>query len=1447
MDNLITSLAAFLPRDRVAQICVGAPLAAEGVALIADISGFTPLTERLARELSPARGAEELTRALNGVFAPLIGEARRFGGSVIKFGGDALIVWFPRQPQGRRATLIRRSLAAAAGMQAAIGRHGCVATPAGAFTLTMKIGMAYGPALRLRLGDPTLGYEDVIGGATLDRMAEAEHHAGPGEIILDPAGISGVADLALVHEDRGGLLVVGGPRCRVAPARHQQAASADGGAELAEALRPYLPAEVFDALRDGRAQPAELKPVVSIFVQFQGIVYDDAALATPRLAAYFAAAQATAARYGGRVNRLITGDKGSLLHVIFGAPSAVEEQDRRAALCCLELRRAAGELGFISAQRIGAAAGRAFAGPVGSPARRDYTVMGDTINLSARLMQSAAAGQIVLDGTLAARLADDFALEDLGAAMLKGKADPVARLALLGQAATPRPAARVYGRDLELAALRRQFDLLAGGHGGVAVLIGDLGMGKSHLLAALRASADLGGADGAPLWAGAAAAGYGQPRSGALLAAALRELLGVESADDPAAGLDAALADLLGERAGASALPYLARFLGLPMGEAQARDLAALAGESLRWRVFELLGEVVRAACRHRPLALALDDLQWADPTSLELLESLLPLTSELPLLLILASRPDTGSRAWAILGSGAGDWGSEADKPKREAAGCTPIPDPRSPIPGALRVDLGRLDETSALAVVAQHAPGLGAAARAKLAERGQGNPLFLVELARTAAAGGNPAELPDSVQGLLLAQIDRLPGELRETLQLAAVLGPSFAPRLLAAMAGPGGAVDARLEALETAGFLLRVGEGYGFRHTLIRESAYSALLYERRRGHHGVAAAVIERLYPTQLAERSGELAEHYERAENLGAAARYHGQSADGARLLYANAEAEVGYRHVLALLERCGSDDGMRARTYLKLAQVQMNAGNYAAAQELYDLAFGLLEMEEAQRPARVARRAPVFRMGAYEPETLDPGLLKSTAGLEILCSMFEGLVELDDDFNVVPACARRWRIEDSGRRYIFDLRPGLCWSDGAALTAHDFVYAWRRNLDPRTGASLASLLDLICRAAEFHDHRSPQSELGVRAINDLTLEVTLDAPSGYFLSVITALIAMPQPAHLVARLGPAWANPANIVCNGPFVLHSWQRGRGLRLKPNRYYRASHEVKLDQVHLHFCAPRDEWARRDTLDLYRVVDRDAPPADHARQVTLSYLATYFLVFACGSAPTNSLPLRRALAMCIDRERLVRDAWGGMQEAATGGIIPAGMPGYSPGLGGSFDPAAAHAIMADRAERTPIILASTMGFGQTPRFIQRAWSALSGLSVQVVEDVPIDQLLAGLHAGDYHVALMGWEAEYPDPNSFLHTLFYSGSPVNYFGWSNPAYDSLVDQASRHTDQATRMALYHQAERILVADEVALVPLYYERMQAILASTFQIAQGSHLIRGGRIKLKQIVPTRWR
>ena len=290
-------------------------------------------------------------------------------------------------------------------MQQAIRVHGQVPTPIGTVTLKMKVGLTYGSVKRFNLGLSDYGFEDVLGGETLDRMAEAEHHAEPGDIMIDAESLAYIPHAATVMEWRDEFAVIDRlhhqARPKSWPTLQWSAAEEE---TLIERLIPYVPQAIYETLASGRAQVAELKPVVSLFIQFHGIDYDTDPDVGDKLQTYFTTAQKVIARYEGRLNRLITGDKGSLIHVIFGAPRLVEEQEVRAVRCALDLQEACQALPFITMQRIGVTQGRVFAGPVGSPNRYDYTTMGDSINLSARLMQNAADHQILIEASVRSHL-----------------------------------------------------------------------------------------------------------------------------------------------------------------------------------------------------------------------------------------------------------------------------------------------------------------------------------------------------------------------------------------------------------------------------------------------------------------------------------------------------------------------------------------------------------------------------------------------------------------------------------------------------------------------------------------------------------------------------------------------------------------------------------------------------------------------------------------------------------------------------------------------------------------------------------------------------------------------------------------------------------------------------------------------------------------------------------
>ena len=270
--------------------------------------------------------------------------------------------------------------------------------------------------------------------------------------------------------------------------------------------------------------------------------------------------------------------------------------------------------------------------------------------------------------------------------------------------------------------------------------------------------------------------------------------------------------------------PYLARFMGLPVGDDYAQRLEGQTGESIRWQFFAVLENLLRLLAAQRPQVLVLHDLHWADATTLELVQALLPWVAQTPLLLVLTLRPEPEHGAWRLR---------------------TRLLEQANP--GHLDVVLDRLDVAAAASLVSQYAPQLPEAAVNYLAEKGAGNPLLLTELVRTLQAKGllndeadpetltvEALDLPDSVQGLLLAQIDRLPTEARFTLQVAAVIGQSFFGRVLAAALDHGEQVAGRLALLEANEFILRDDRSgleaiYRFRHTLIQESAYGTIPYQ------------------------------------------------------------------------------------------------------------------------------------------------------------------------------------------------------------------------------------------------------------------------------------------------------------------------------------------------------------------------------------------------------------------------------------------------------------------------------------------------------------------------------------------------------------------------------------------------------------------------------------------
>ncbi|WP_372729696.1 BREX system ATP-binding domain-containing protein, partial [Nocardioides sp.] len=450
-----------------------------GATLFADVSGFTALTEALAGELGPQRGAEELTVVLERVFHALIQCLHDRGGSVLYFSGDAITAWLEGD-DGWRAT------SCAMAMQEAMARVGTVTSPGGrAVTLGVKVAVAVGTARRFVAGDPAIQLIDVLAGALMDEVAAAEGAASPGEVVVTGAVLAALGDRARHLELRdvpaGQVARVGGLTELAAeqPLVHLDEQLPE------EVVREWLLPAVYRRMQAGRGEfVADLRPAVPMFVQFGGIDFDVDEDAPEVLDTFLVRAQRVIDGYGGNLLQLTVGDKGAYLYGVFGSPTAHEDDAARACSAALDLLGLEG--GGITGIRVGLAAGRLRSGTYGHRTRRTFCCLGDPVNLAARLMAKAPTGGVLVSDRVRAAAGDRFDFGEVQLLALKGKAAAAAASPLLGSHGLDLAAAHataLVGREEELATLRAGLDAVAGGQGRLVEVVGDIGTGKSRLLA----------------------------------------------------------------------------------------------------------------------------------------------------------------------------------------------------------------------------------------------------------------------------------------------------------------------------------------------------------------------------------------------------------------------------------------------------------------------------------------------------------------------------------------------------------------------------------------------------------------------------------------------------------------------------------------------------------------------------------------------------------------------------------------------------------------------------------------------------------------------------------------------------------------------------------------------------------------------------------------------------
>jgi len=458
-----------------------------------------------------------------------------------------------------------------------------------------------------------------------------------------------------------------------------------------------------------------------------------------------------------------------------------------------------------------------------------------------------------------------------------------------------------------------------------------------------------------------------------------------------------------------------------------------------------------------------------------------------------------------------------------------------------------------------------------------------------------------------------------------------------------------------------------------------------------------------------------------------------------------------------------------------------------------------------------------------EPGGLDPQRQITADEMQVSLALFEGLAAIDErSSRPVPAVAESWTPSADGLTWTFHLRRGLQWSDGASLTADDFAWSLRRALSPQLASEYAYLLFVIRGAEAFNAGRQTDpAALGVRALDPLTLELTLERPVPHLPAILAQPVAFPVPRQALetAAGGRPWPDPARFVGNGPFVLTEWTPNQRLVTTRNPHFREPARLHALVFHPYEQATAQEAAFRTgllhiTSDLpaARIAGYRAEKSAALRIEPL--LETNFLRLNTTRPPLDDLRVRRALALAVDRRALVDRATLGGQPPAIG-LVPSGTAGYPTTEGRGYEPETARRLLAEAGFPGGHGFPALEAMGFTSDTNQKVLEALQQmwqreLSIAVTLAPKEKQIwVADERRLAYQISLARWIGDYVDPSTFLE-LFLSGGGNNATGWANPDYDRLVREGSSEPDPARRIALFQQAEALLLRDQPA-VPLYH------------------------------------
>ena len=931
-----------------------------GSLMFCDISGFTAMSESLAQ--IGKEGAELMASLLNRFFERMLAISDGWGGAQMKFGGDAMLLFFASERHAEQAA------AAGLEMQAAMAEFRRVAVAGQIYRLRMRIAIHSGRFYGASVGEPEGTLHYMLVGPDVNRTAGIEGAGEPGWVVMsaEAAAHMGAGSRLVPHDGVWRVRQVDWPP-RPAPKRFVAAPN--------NVLKHYLLPPLATPLLEGRLPSfsGEHRRVTAVFINLLGVSTllqtKGEAEALAQADAYVKIVIGAVERHGGFLAASDLAHEGDKLICLFGVPVSVEHEEQASLRAVLDLDRDLRESDLDLTHRIGVSSGFVFAGEIGSSRRREYTVIGDSVNLAARLMAAAKQGEILASKPTVELAGAGFQVQRLKPLRVKGKAAPVPVFRLRGAPVESQPlraveaVAPLVGREEELETLLRLGrQVVSRGRGRWAYLWGEPGIGKSRLTSEVAGRLQSQG------WRVVVASCQMHTRHTpfAPWREPLRALLHI-APDDPAEAAWQKIGDAVERTDGhlAPFAPLLAELLSVSVPESSA--VASLDPKERRRHLTALIVALLGASAGERPLLLLFEDAHWADESSVELLAAVL---ARSVLLAVVTSRDPSSSENL-------------------------------SAIPVAEIVHLRELSADAARALV--RSATVGEDVVEKILVRAQGNPLFLQEIARIGLVSGEA--VPETVNDVILARLDRLPPEEKRVLRLASVIGPSFDLQALHALAGNSlepARVDTALKELAGLGFT-REGEqeppSYSFAHALTREVAYETLPYAQRRQLHRRVAQHIEQQDAESLEAVCELLLHHYDMASETAKVVRYAAMSGERAAAVFATREAMDYFQRSLSALAQLKGSQSDRSMLLERCGDCQETTAQYVEAARSF---------VDALNNWRAAPRRPRLVTGSRGLRTREAMLCRKIAVcFERHCDYDESLRWLEQALSELPARAGR--------------------------------------------------------------------------------------------------------------------------------------------------------------------------------------------------------------------------------------------------------------------------------------------------------------------------------------------------------------------------------------------------------------------------------------------------------